>query len=78
MPTKGSRAAPPGGLEPPTFRLTAERANQLRHGGSLLGHASVPRAWEHHLCFVTDSLIIMLLALLGVKLQEWATVSVMV
>ena len=21
-----------GGLEPPTFRLTAERANQLRHG----------------------------------------------
>ena len=28
--------APPGGLEPPTFRLTAERANQLRHGGLLL------------------------------------------
>ena len=27
--------APPGGLEPPTFRLTAERANQLRHGGLL-------------------------------------------
>uniref|UniRef100_A0A0K0FPS4 Uncharacterized protein n=1 Tax=Strongyloides venezuelensis TaxID=75913 RepID=A0A0K0FPS4_STRVS len=24
---------PPGGLEPPTFRLTAERANRLRHGG---------------------------------------------
>ena len=24
---------PPGGLEPPTFRLTAERLNQLRHGG---------------------------------------------
>ena len=23
--------APPGGLEPPTFRLTAERANRLRH-----------------------------------------------
>ena len=22
----------PGGLEPPTFRLTVERANQLRHG----------------------------------------------
>ena len=22
----------PGGLEPPTFWLTAERANQLRHG----------------------------------------------
>ena len=27
--------APPGGLEPPTFRLTAERASQLRHGGWL-------------------------------------------
>ena len=24
---------PPGGLEPPTFRLTAERASRLRHGG---------------------------------------------
>ncbi len=24
---------PPGGLEPPAFRLTAERASQLRHGG---------------------------------------------
>ena len=24
--------ASPGGLEPPAFRLTAERANQLRHG----------------------------------------------
>ncbi len=28
-PTKSS---PPGGLEPPTFRLIAERASQLRHG----------------------------------------------
>ena len=27
---------PPGGLEPPTFRLTAERASRLRHGGKLL------------------------------------------
>ena len=27
---------PPGGLEPPTFRLTAERANRLRHGGGCL------------------------------------------
>ena len=26
----------PGGLEPPTFRLTAERANQLRHGGCVI------------------------------------------
>ena len=25
----------PGGLEPPTFRLTAERANQLRHGSCI-------------------------------------------
>ena len=25
-------AASPGGLEPPTFRLTAERADRLRHG----------------------------------------------
>ena len=28
---------PPGGLEPPTFRLTAERANLLRHGGHGVG-----------------------------------------
>uniref|UniRef100_A0ABD2W7Z9 Uncharacterized protein n=1 Tax=Trichogramma kaykai TaxID=54128 RepID=A0ABD2W7Z9_9HYME len=28
------KKTPPGGLEPPTFRLTAERASQLRHGGS--------------------------------------------
>ena len=26
------KASSPGGLEPPTFRLTAERANRLRHG----------------------------------------------
>ena len=31
--TKNS--SPPGGLEPPTFRLTVERASQLRHGGSV-------------------------------------------
>jgi hypothetical protein len=30
-----TKDAPPGGLEPPTFRLTAERASQLRHGGSV-------------------------------------------
>ena len=29
-----TKIAPPGGLEPPTFRLTAERASRLRHGGS--------------------------------------------
>jgi hypothetical protein len=27
--------AAPGGLEPPTFRLTAERASRLRHGGCM-------------------------------------------
>ena len=31
--------SPPGGLEPPTFRLTAERASRLRHGGRLVGWA---------------------------------------
>ena len=31
---KVKRKSPPGGIEPPTFRLTAERANRLRHGGS--------------------------------------------
>ena len=28
----GEKKPSPGGLEPPTFRLTAERANRLRHG----------------------------------------------
>ena len=32
----GKYNPPPGGLEPPTFRLTAERASQLRHGGFLI------------------------------------------
>ena len=32
-------STPPGGLEPPTFRLTAERANRLRHRDSTFeGH----------------------------------------
>ena len=34
------KMAPPpslGGLEPPTFRLTAERANRLRHRDSITG-----------------------------------------
>ena len=34
-PCVSKNVAPPGGLEPPTFRLTAERASQLRHGGIL-------------------------------------------
>ena len=33
--------SPPGGLEPPTFRLTAERASRLRHGGMYLCTAIV-------------------------------------
>ena len=33
--------APPGGLEPPTFRLTAERASRLRHGGGVTVVVSV-------------------------------------
>ena len=30
---------PSGGLEPPTFRLTVERASQLRHEGSVVHEA---------------------------------------
>ena len=30
------KVPPPGGLEPPTFRLTAERASRLRHGGPVV------------------------------------------
>lgn len=33
--------APPGGLEPPTFRLTAERASRLRHGGNVMSRARI-------------------------------------
>ena len=29
------KCSPSGGLEPPTFRLTVERASQLRHEGSV-------------------------------------------
>ena len=32
---KQKKISSPGGLEPPTFRLTAERANRLRHGDHL-------------------------------------------
>ena len=34
-PCVSKNVAPPGGLEPPTFRLTAERASQLRHRGKV-------------------------------------------
>ena len=37
---KQNDVAPPGGLEPPTFRLTADRASQLRHGGILFVEVS--------------------------------------
>ena len=37
----GDKNAPPGGLEPPTFRLTAERASRLRHGGGLSWQAKI-------------------------------------
>ena len=32
---KETKISSPGGLEPPTFRLTAERANRLRHGDNV-------------------------------------------
>lgn len=31
--TRNIKNSPPGGFEPPTSRLTAERAGRLRHGG---------------------------------------------
>ena len=36
FPPQTKDIAPPGGLEPPTFRLTAERASRLRHGGYMM------------------------------------------
>ena len=36
MEKKKKYSSPPGGLEPPTFRLTAERASRLRHGGMVI------------------------------------------
>lgn len=39
-------SASPGGLEPPTFRLTAERANRLRHGDfCFFRHKICRRIW---------------------------------
>ena len=38
--------SPPGGLEPPTFRLTAERASRLRHGG--LMHVKRRIIWSYY------------------------------
>ena len=39
----------PGGLEPPTFRLTVERANQLRHGSLCQGKNTI--SFESKKCF---------------------------
>ena len=42
------KVTPPGGLEPPTFRLTAERASRLRHGGPVvtrLGNWASTHLW---------------------------------
>ena len=44
---KQQTAASPGGLEPPTFRLTAERADRLRHGD----------LWEINKNSVTDVIL---------------------
>ena len=44
------KITPPGGLEPPTFRLTAERASQLRHGGFVLLQLSF-KLISHSVCF---------------------------
>ena len=47
-------SAPPGGLEPPTFRLTAERASRLRHGGRVLvlGEALILEDCLLHMCLI--------------------------
>ena len=42
---KKKRWTSPGGLEPPTFRLTAERANRLRHG-DIIRERDEERDWE--------------------------------
>ena len=39
-PLRTDKNSSPGGLEPPTFQLTAECANRLRHGGLLLLNSS--------------------------------------
>ena len=39
----GNKNAPPDGLQPPTFRLTAERASRLRQGDDSILHLhSIP------------------------------------
>ena len=46
-PCVSKNVAPPGGLEPPTFRLTAERASQLRHGGHFITMSHIQFAQGH-------------------------------
>ena len=48
---------PPGGLEPPTFRLTAERASQLRHGGLLIYWSNFLICIDFDLCTQFDNVI---------------------
>ena len=43
------KIAPPGGLEPPTFRLTAERASRLRHGGKAIVERLYKGGFRTHL-----------------------------
>ena len=45
------KGTPPGGLEPPTFRLTAERASRLRHGGLSLLKQPNHWNWPEKICF---------------------------
>ena len=47
--TQKQNAASPGGLEPPTFRLTAVRAHRLRHGDLYKG--DVYKTWGKD-CFL--------------------------
>ena len=37
----GQKGSPSGGLEPPTFRLTVERASQLRHEGIVMRRVEI-------------------------------------
>ena len=43
----GQKGSPSGGLEPPTFRLTVERASQLRHEGIVLRRIEIEKLVAH-------------------------------
>ena len=53
--------APPGGLEPPTFRLTAERASRLRHGGLILATLLLDLKTQMKLLAVSVKLVFFLI-----------------